>query len=81
MPRLIENSTANDRVVPSAATVGPQSKDSGTILTIITKEEMTQLGIPMVIGDRATPNVGDIQNQRSMKLKPNGSGGGGIIRG
>jgi hypothetical protein len=76
MAKLIENSTANDRVVPSAPANAPQSTDSGTVLTIISKAEMTQLGVPMTIGDPANPHVGDVANMRSMQVPFNGTAGG-----
>lgn len=62
---LFQNQSANDKIVPSSGGA-PDSQDAGTILTIIGKDELTNLSTPLTIGDGRTLAVGDLSYQRTM---------------
>jgi len=76
MFEIARNLPANDKVVPSDD-LGQRvdSQDSGTTLTVITKQEITEVGVPLHVGDPDTPQVGDISNQRTYKAPYNQGAG------
>ena len=76
MFEIARNLPANDKVVPSDD-LGQRvnSQDSGTVLTVISNEEITKVGVPLHIGDPGTPSICDISNQRSYKSPFNNGAG------